>query len=64
MLPLNIRVDMNCQPTWVAQNAIPEEQELILQGGVIMTPPRDKVRLRATSKRNALIVPVHIYLAR
>ena len=35
MLPLNIiiRVDRNCQPTWVTQNAIPEEQELILLGG-------------------------------
>ena len=33
MLPLNIRVDKNCQPTWVTQNAIPEEQELILLGG-------------------------------
>ena len=32
-----IRVDRNCQPTWVTQNAIPEEQELILLGaGVIM----------------------------
>ena len=34
MLPLNIRVDRNCQPTWVTQNAIPEEQELILIGGM------------------------------
>ena len=23
MLPPNVRVDMNCQPTWVTQNAIP-----------------------------------------
>ena len=33
MLPTNIRVDMYCQPTWVTQNAIPSEQELILLGG-------------------------------
>ena len=39
MLPLNIRVDMNCQPTWVTQNAIPEEQELILLGGGHDSPP-------------------------
>ena len=46
MLPPNIRVDMNCQPTWVTQNAIPGEQELILLGGGdIMTPPPDKVGL-------------------
>ena len=47
MLPLNIRVDKNCQPTWVTQNAIPREQELISIGwGVIMTPsPSDKVGL-------------------
>ena len=32
MLPPNIRVDMNCQPTWVTQNAIPGEQELISLG--------------------------------
>ena len=32
MLPLNIRVDMNCQPTWFTQNAIPEEQELTQLG--------------------------------
>ena len=31
----NIRVDRNCQPTWVTQNAIPEEQDLILLGGAI-----------------------------
>ena len=30
---------MNCQPTWVTQNAIPEEQELILLGGGIRCPP-------------------------
>ena len=29
---IHIRVDRNCQPTWVTQNAIPEEQELILLG--------------------------------
>ena len=34
IIPPNIRVDRNCQPTWVTQNAIPEEQELILIGGV------------------------------
>ena len=39
MLPPNIRVDRNCQPTWVTQNAIPEEQELILLGGGIRCPP-------------------------
>ena len=30
VLPQNIRVDRNCQPTWVSQNATPEEQEPIL----------------------------------
>ena len=29
---------MNYQPTWVTQNAIPREQELISLGEVIMTP--------------------------
>ena len=37
--PPNIRVDRNCQPTWVTQNAIPEEQELILLGGGHSMPP-------------------------
>ena len=39
ILPPNIRVDRNCQPTWVTQNAIPEEQELILLGGGHDSPP-------------------------
>ena len=39
MLPLNIRVDRNCQPTRVTQNAIPEEQELIALGGGHDSPP-------------------------
>ena len=47
MLPLNIRVDMNCQPTWVTQNAIPREQELISLGGGHYDPPPDKVGLRS-----------------
>ena len=43
---IHIRVDRNCQPTWVTQNAIPEEQELILLWGIIMTHlPPDKVWL-------------------
>ena len=46
MLPLNIRVDKNCQPTWVTQNAIPREQELISLGGGHYDPPPDKVGLR------------------
>ena len=46
MLPLNIRVDRNCQPTWVTQNAIPEEQELILLRGGHYDPLPDKVGLR------------------
>ena len=46
MLPLNIRVDMNCQPTWVTQNAIPREQELISLGGGHYDPPPDKVGLK------------------
>ena len=46
MLPLNIRVDMNCQPTWVTQNAIPGEQELISLGGGHYDPLPDKVGLR------------------
>ena len=37
ILPPNIRVDRNCQPTWVTQNAIPEQQELIL----LAAPPTD-----------------------
>ena len=50
MLPLNIRVDKNCQPTWVTQNAIPREQELILLGGGHYDPPPDKVGLRQNRK--------------
>ena len=47
MLPPNIRVViMNCQPTWVTQNAIPEEQELISLGGGHYDPPPDKVGLK------------------
>ena len=46
MLSPNIRVDMNCQPTWVTQNAILGEQELILLGGGHYDPPPpDKVGL-------------------
>ena len=45
MLPPNIRVDMNCQPTWVTQNAIPGEQELIPLGGGHYDPLLDKVGL-------------------
>ena len=37
---------MNCQPTWVTQNAIPREQELILLGGGHYDPPPDKVGLK------------------
>ena len=33
ILPPNIRVDRNCQPIWVTQNEIPEEQDLFLLGG-------------------------------
>ena len=48
MLPLIIRVDMNCQPTWVTQNAIPGEQELIsLRGGHYDPPPLDKVGVKS-----------------
>ena len=45
MLPTNIRVDMNCQTTWVTQNAIPGELELILLGGGHYDPLPDKVGL-------------------
>ena len=45
MLPPNIRVDMNCQPTWVTQNAIPGELELILLGEGHYDPLPDKVGL-------------------
>ena len=45
ILPHNIRVDRNCQPTWVTQNAIPEEQELILLRGGHYDPLPDKVGL-------------------
>ena len=54
MLPLNIRVDMNCQPTWVTQNAIPREQELISLGGGHYDPPPDKVGLRKFSVNEAV----------
>ena len=52
MLPPNIRVDMNCQPTWVTQNAIPGEQELILLGGGghYDPTPLDKVGLKKKSE--------------
>ena len=46
MLPLNIRVDRNCQPTWVTQNAIPGELELISLGGGHYDPLPDKVGLK------------------
>ena len=49
MLPLNIRVDMNCQPIWVTQNANPREQELISLGGGHNDPPPDKVGLMLTT---------------
>ena len=45
MLPTNIRVDMNCQPTWVTQNAIPDVQELNSLGGGPLWPPPCKVGL-------------------
>ena len=46
MLPPNIRVDMNCQPTWVTQNAIPGEHEL----GHYDHPPPDKLGLKHPSQ--------------
>ena len=46
ILPHNIRVDRNCQPTWVTQNAIPEEQELISLRGGHYDPLPDKVGLK------------------
>ena len=50
MLSPNIRVDMNCQPTWVTQNAIPGEQELIsLVGGGHYDSLPDKVGLKTIS---------------
>ena len=48
MLPTNIRVDMNCQPTWVTQNAIPGELELISLGGGHYDPLPDKVGLSSS----------------
>ena len=36
----NIRVNRNCQPIGVPQNAIPDAQELILLRGAIMAHPR------------------------
>ena len=42
---------MNCQPTWVTQNAIPGEQELIPLG--VKT---DKVGLIAAKSKNKKIV--------
>ena len=53
MLPLNIRVDKNCQPTWVTQNAIPREQELISLGGGHYDPPPDKVGLKTNIRKCA-----------
>ena len=55
ILPHNIRVDRNCQPTWVTQNAIPGEQELIPLGGGGYDPP-DKVGLIAAKSKNKKIV--------
>ena len=37
---------MNCQPTWVTQNAISGEQELISLGGGHYDPLPDKVGLK------------------
>ena len=48
MLPPNLRADMNCQPTWVTQNAIPGELELISLGGGHYDPLPDKVGLKKT----------------
>ena len=56
MLPLNIRVDRNCQPTWVTQNAIPREQELISLGGGHYDPPPDKVGLSIQTERLKLSI--------
>ena len=52
IIPHNIRVDRNCQPAWVTQNAIPEEQELILLRGGHYDPLPDKVGLIAFPELN------------
>ena len=44
---------MNCQPTWVTQNAIPREQELISLGGGHYDPLPDKVGLNDTKINSA-----------
>ena len=62
MLPLNIRVDMNCQPTWVTQNAIPGEQELISLGGGHYDPLPDKVGLRNYKFKRDDVVALIKYL--
>ena len=56
ILPPNIRVDRNCQPTWVTQNAIPEEQELILLGGGHDSPPPTDTGLSYTNKRYMMVL--------
>ena len=59
MLPLNIRVDMNCPPTWVTQNAIPRELELISLGGGHYDPPPDKVGLSKVLVQCCKIDPIN-----
>ena len=56
ILPHNIRVDRNCQPAWVTQNAISEEQELILLRGGHYDPPPDKVGLNAVYRVDLVLL--------
>ena len=58
ILPPNIRVDRNCQPTWVTQNAIPEEREPILLGGGHDSPPpyRHRVKEHMTTVKMMLVM--------
>ena len=54
MLPLNIRVNRNCQPIGTPQNAIPDVQELISLGGGHYGPPPCKVGLIIQLSTNIL----------
>ena len=53
---IHIRVDRNCQPTWVTQNAIPEEQELILRRGGHDSPPPYRHRVKRAQQYKSQIL--------
>ena len=61
MLPTNVRVDMYCQPTWVTQNAIPGELELILLGRGHYEPLPDKVGLSFFMKLQDKLITIRTF---